>query len=108
MNFNNECGDWLAGNRSLYLFFSDFVSALCQSGFGVYRQIKQSFHAPTDNLCCLRSTDSSAQPKFWGTQLVVKNQLDWLLFWVTACIIAFLSYQSFPLQKQESTNCLNT
>lgn len=48
MNFNNECGDWLAGNRSLSLFFSEIVSALCQSGFGVYRQIKQSSHAPTD------------------------------------------------------------
>lgn len=47
--------------------------------------------------------DSSAQPKFWGIQLVVRNQLDWLLFWVIACIITFFSYQSFPLQKQEST-----
>lgn len=91
-----------SGGIALFLFLIlplPYVSL--DLGYIDSKQIKQS--APIDNPRSLRSTDSSAQPKFWGIQLVVRNQLDWLLFWVIACIITFFSYQSFPLQKQEST-----
>lgn len=97
-----------SGGIALFLFLILPLPYGCLDlGYIDSKQIKQSSHAPTDNLRCLRSTDSSTQPKFLGIQLVVRNQLDWLLFWVIACIITFFSYQSFPFQKQESTHQLS-
>lgn len=98
MNFNNESEDWLGG-IALFLF----LICLCPMSVWIWGI---STVSRSNNLPMRRQTtfvDSSAQPKFWGIQLVVRNQLDWLLFWVIACIITLFSYQSFPLQKQEST-----
>lgn len=70
MNLNNECGDWLAGNRSLYLFFL----ILCLP----YVSLDLGYIDRSNSLPMRRQTTFAAFPQLTHLPNPNSGELNWL------------------------------